>query len=258
MTAALDRLRGGGPAQAAQRPDHRRADRQPRLHPAGRARRGRGRQAPARRSRSASRAASGSRGSRWPGATASRRCSRPTTARCCCRCSRRLGIDAPGVGYDDLGADDDDTLGARHGRTRELLAAAAGAALIDHPLLTLEVAGQTGLPRAGPDRLPGRGPAARRRDQVVRDRGRPGRQRQGLRGRGAGRRLRARAAPAARRARPRPELVSHDVVLVCPENFSLPPGRGRARRPQAALHPAPAAHPARLGRRPGRRAAAPT
>ncbi|WP_430783179.1 hypothetical protein [Actinoplanes sp. G11-F43] len=52
-----------------------------------------------------------------------------------------LDADA-GFGYQDLGVDSDDTLGARHSRTAELLATAR-AALVDHPLLTLQVAGQT-------------------------------------------------------------------------------------------------------------------
>ena len=46
------------------------------------------------------------------------------------------------LAYADLGADSDDTLGDRHERTVELLAGAR-AALVDHPLLTLDVAGQT-------------------------------------------------------------------------------------------------------------------
>lgn len=54
-----------------------------------------------------------------------------------------LSLDTDDVGYDDLGEDDDATLGARHRRTRELLAADARAALVDHPLLTLDVAGRT-------------------------------------------------------------------------------------------------------------------
>ncbi|MFI7598775.1 hypothetical protein [Actinoplanes sp. NPDC049681] len=53
-----------------------------------------------------------------------------------------LALETSAVSYDDLGEDDDATLTARHGRTRDLLAAAAGAALIDHPLLTLAVAGR--------------------------------------------------------------------------------------------------------------------
>ncbi|WP_433375291.1 hypothetical protein ACQPZX_05660 [Actinoplanes sp. CA-142083] len=54
----------------------------------------------------------------------------------------RSVLDVGVVGYHDLGEDADDTLGARHGRTRELLASERSA-LIDHPLLTLSVAGQT-------------------------------------------------------------------------------------------------------------------
>lgn len=46
------------------------------------------------------------------------------------------------VAYRDLGADSDDTLGERHERTVRLLTEAR-AALVDHPLLTLDVAGQT-------------------------------------------------------------------------------------------------------------------
>jgi hypothetical protein len=54
----------------------------------------------------------------------------------------RSVLDVGVVGYHDLGEDSDDTLAARHGRTRELLASSRSA-LIDHPLLTLSVAGQT-------------------------------------------------------------------------------------------------------------------
>jgi hypothetical protein len=47
-----------------------------------------------------------------------------------------------GGAYIDVGEDADETLGARNTRTRELLGDQA-AKLLDHPMLTLEVAGQT-------------------------------------------------------------------------------------------------------------------
>jgi hypothetical protein len=51
--------------------------------------------------------------------------------------------DASSASYLDVGEDADHTLDARNARTRELLSVDGSAKLLDHPLLTLEVAGQT-------------------------------------------------------------------------------------------------------------------
>lgn len=134
-----------------------------------------------------------------------------------------LGLDALDVGYADLGEDSDDTLGARHSRTRELLAAAAGAALIDHPLLTLEVAGQTVY--LEPDliafQVEGRLHVVEIKSFAIVD------------GQADSAKVSGAAVQAAvyvlalRRLLADlghdEDLVSHEVVLVCPENFALRP-----------------------------------
>jgi hypothetical protein len=134
-----------------------------------------------------------------------------------------LGPDAPDVGYDDLGADDDDTMGARHSRTRSLLAARAGAALVDHPLLTLDVAGQRVF--LEPDLIAlvidGRLHVVEIKSFAIVD------------GQADSAKVSAAAVQAAvyvlalRRLLTGlghdPTLVSHDVVLVCPENFAFRP-----------------------------------
>jgi hypothetical protein len=134
-----------------------------------------------------------------------------------------LGIEAGRVGYDDLGDDADDTLGARHARTRKLLASAAGAALIDHPLLTLDVAGQQVF--LEPDliafQVEGRLHVVEIKSFAIVD------------GQADSAKVSAAAVQAAvyvlalRRLLADlghdESLVSHDVVLVCPENFSLRP-----------------------------------
>jgi hypothetical protein len=134
-----------------------------------------------------------------------------------------LGIDAPQVGYDDLGADDDDTMGARHARTRAILARAAGAALVDHPLLTLDVAGQQVF--LEPDliafQVEGRLHVVEIKSFAIVD------------GQADSAKVSAAAVQAAvyvlalRRLLEElghdPELVSHDVVLICPENFAFRP-----------------------------------
>ena len=133
-----------------------------------------------------------------------------------------LGVGAA-VGYDDLGSDTDDTLGARHARTRELLGDAAGAALIDHPLLTLEVAGQTVY--LEPDLIAfqneGRLQVVEIKSFAIVD------------GQADSAKVSAAATQAAvyvlalRRLLAElghdEQLVSHEVVLVCPENFALRP-----------------------------------
>ncbi|MCA2215368.1 hypothetical protein [Jidongwangia harbinensis] len=134
-----------------------------------------------------------------------------------------VGLEAPDVGYDDLGSDADDTLAARQARTRELLAGAAGAALIDHPLLTLDVAGQQVF--LEPDlialQVRGRLHVVEIKSFAVVD------------GQADGAKVSGAAVQAAvyvlalRRLLAElghdETLVSHDVVLVCPENFSLRP-----------------------------------
>ncbi|MGA5304020.1 hypothetical protein ACPCHT_29140 [Nucisporomicrobium flavum] len=134
-----------------------------------------------------------------------------------------LGLDTPEVSYDDLGEDADDTLGARHGRTRKLLAAAAGAALIDHPLLTLDVAGRQVF--LEPDliafQVEGRLHVVEIKSFAIVD------------GQADSAKVSAAAVQAAvyvlalRRLLAElghdPSLVSHDAVLVCPRDFSLQP-----------------------------------
>ncbi|GGQ64392.1 hypothetical protein [Couchioplanes azureus] len=138
-----------------------------------------------------------------------------------------VSAGSPAVSYEDLGEDDDATLGARHGRTRELLAAAAGAALIDHPLLTLEVAGRQVF--LEPDLIAfqagGRLHVVEIKSFAIVD------------GQADSAKVSAAAVQAAvyvlalRRLLADlghdPALVSHEAVLVCPRDFSL--------RPTAAL-----------------------
>jgi hypothetical protein len=135
-----------------------------------------------------------------------------------------LGVpDDSAVSYDDLGEDADDTLSGRHARTRALLATPAEAALIDHPMLTLEVAGQPVF--LEPDLLTyqvgGRLRVVEIKSFAIVD------------GQADSAKVSAAAVQAAvyvlalRRLLAGlghdEELVSHDVVLVCPENFSLRP-----------------------------------
>ena len=133
-----------------------------------------------------------------------------------------LGPEAA-CSYDDLGADADDTLSARHARTRELLGSASGAAFIDHPMLTLAVAGQQVF--LEPDliayQVGGRLRVVEIKSFAIVD------------GQADGVKVSAAAAQAAvyvlalRRLLAGighdEKLVSHEVVLVCPENFSLRP-----------------------------------
>ena len=135
-----------------------------------------------------------------------------------------LGHAATDVRYADLGADADDTLGTRHARTRDLLADGAGAALIDHPLLTLDVAGQTVF--LEPDliafQVAGRLQVVEIKSFAIID------------GQADSAKVSAAATQAAvyvlalRRllsalGHDDEQMVSHEVVLVCPENFSLRP-----------------------------------
>ncbi|MEU4244041.1 hypothetical protein [Actinoplanes sp. NPDC026619] len=129
----------------------------------------------------------------------------------------RSVLDVGVVGYQDLGEDADDTLGARHGRTRELLASATSA-LIDHPLLTLSIAGQTVY--LEPDLIAfqseGRLRVVEIKSFAIVD------------GQADSAKVAAAAVQAAVYVLALRELlgadrVSHEVVLVCPENFSLQP-----------------------------------
>jgi hypothetical protein len=134
-----------------------------------------------------------------------------------------LGFAGAVVPYDDLGDDADDTLAARHARTRALFAAVAGRALIDHPLLTLDVAGQTVF--LEPDliafQVEGRLQVVEVKSFAIVD------------GQADSAKVSAAATQAAvyvlalRRLLSElghdESLVHHDVVLVCPENFSLRP-----------------------------------
>ncbi len=135
----------------------------------------------------------------------------------CALLRETLAVVDPAVGYDDLGADADDTLSARHQRTRELLAAAP-TALIDHPLLTLEVAGQTVY--LEPDLI-----ALRRGGQVqvveiksfaIVDGQADSAKVSGAAGQAA-------VYVLALRRLLGDDQVSHEVSLVCPENFSMRP-----------------------------------
>jgi hypothetical protein len=127
------------------------------------------------------------------------------------------------VAYDDLGEDADDTLAARYARTRELLAGPAGAALIDHPMLTLDVAGQPVF--LEPDliafQVEGRLQVVEIKSFAIVD------------GQADSAKVSGAAVQAAvyvlalRRLLAElghdQDLVSHEVILVCPENFSLRP-----------------------------------
>ncbi|WP_030434873.1 hypothetical protein [Actinoplanes subtropicus] len=129
----------------------------------------------------------------------------------------RSVLDVGVVGYHDLGADSDDTLGARHERTRGLLASATSA-LIDHPLLTLEVGGQTVF--LEPDLIAfqseGRLRVVEIKSFAIVD------------GQADSAAVSSAAVQAAvyvlaLRALLGEDRVSHEVVLVCPANFSLQP-----------------------------------
>ncbi|WP_092548042.1 hypothetical protein [Actinoplanes derwentensis] len=132
-----------------------------------------------------------------------------------------LAADA-GLGYQDMGADNDDTLGDRHSRTAGLLASAQ-AALIDHPLLTLEIAGQTVY--LEPDLIAW---AQQGRLQVVEIKSFAI-----IDDQAESAKVSAAAVQAAvyvlalrdllTRLGQDPSLVSHEVVLVCPRDFTLQP-----------------------------------
>lgn len=127
-----------------------------------------------------------------------------------------------GLGYQDMGVDSDDTLGKRHDRTAALLASAQ-AALIDHPLLTLDIAGQTVY--LEPDLIAwaqhGRLQVVEIKSFAIID------------GQAESAKVSAAAVQAAvyvlalrdllSRLGHDPSTVSHEVVLVCPRDFTLQP-----------------------------------
>ncbi len=134
----------------------------------------------------------------------------------------RSVLDDSSAAYQDLGADSDDTLGDRHSRTVDLLSTAS-AALIDHPLLTLDVAGQTVY--LEPDLVAyahqGRLQVVEIKSFAIVD------------GQAESAKVSAAAIQAAtyvlalrqllERLGMDPLLVDHEVVLVCPENFAMRP-----------------------------------
>jgi hypothetical protein len=128
-----------------------------------------------------------------------------------------LDISGGKLRYDDLGDDADSTLAARHARTRELLLR-GDPGFVDHPLLTLEVAGQTVY--LEPDLIAfqreGKLRVVEIKSFAVID------------GQADGAKVSAAAVQAAvyvlaLRRLLGDERVSHEVVLVAPENFSLNP-----------------------------------
>ncbi|GAA2641464.1 hypothetical protein [Paractinoplanes durhamensis] len=129
----------------------------------------------------------------------------------------RSVLDVGVVDYQDLGEDTDDTLTARHGRTRELLASSTSA-LIDHPLLTLSVAGQTVF--LEPDLIAFQSEGRLRVVEIksfaiVDD--------QADAAKVSAAAVQAAVYVLALRDLLGEDRVSHEVVLVCPENFSLQP-----------------------------------
>jgi hypothetical protein len=135
-------------------------------------------------------------------------------------------LDVPAgtaLDYDDLGADADDTLAERHGRTCDLLTGTSSTALVDHPLLTLDVAGQQVF--LEPDLIAyqtdGRIRVVEIKSFAIVD------------GQADGVKVSGAAVQAAvyvlalrglmRRLGADEDRVSHEIVLVCPEDFSLRP-----------------------------------
>jgi hypothetical protein len=133
-----------------------------------------------------------------------------------------LGLEDAALGYQDLGADSDDTLGDRHSRTVGLLASVE-AALIDHPLLTLEVAGQTVY--LEPDLVAcayeGRLKVVEIKSFAIVDGQAESAQVSGAATQAAVYVLALRELLG--RLGMDPLLVDHEIVLVCPENFAMRP-----------------------------------
>jgi hypothetical protein len=119
--------------------------------------------------------------------------------------------------YADLGEDDDDTLAARHRRTTDLLTAGT-AGLIDHPLLTLPVAGQTVF--LEPDLIAYQNAG---RLQVVEIKSFAIVDGQADSAKVSGAAVQAAVYVLALRRLLGEDRVHHEVVLVCPSNFSLHP-----------------------------------
>ncbi|MDI6105304.1 hypothetical protein QLQ12_42655 [Actinoplanes sp. NEAU-A12] len=139
-----------------------------------------------------------------------------------CALLREVLAASSELAYQDLGADHDDTLGDRHERTVELLAGAR-AALVDHPLLTLDVAGQTVY--LEPDLIAW---AHHGRLQVVEIKSFAIIDDQAESAKVSGAAVQAAVYVLAlrqllERLGRDPALVSHEVVLVCPAGFSLRP-----------------------------------
>ena len=139
-----------------------------------------------------------------------------------CALLRSVLDAAEHLDYSDLGEDSDGTLGARAARTADLLAGAK-AALIDHPLLTLDVAGQTVY--LEPDLI---AYAHEGRLQVVEIKSFAIIDDQAESAKVSAAAVQAAVYVLALRALLTrlghdPSLVSHEVVLVCPRNFSLEP-----------------------------------
>ncbi len=127
-----------------------------------------------------------------------------------------LGAPVP-ARYTDLGADDDATLAARQARTRALLTG-GDAALVDHPLLALDVAGRTVFlePDLVAARVGGRFHVVEIKSFAIVD------------GQADSAKVSAAAVQSAvyvlaLRRLLGDDLVGHDVVLVCPENFAFRP-----------------------------------
>ncbi|MEV1288633.1 hypothetical protein [Micromonospora sp. NPDC049679] len=141
----------------------------------------------------------------------------------------RLGLPIPEVAYDDLETPDGkESQEERHARARELLTRAAGhvdgaGTLFDHPLLRLDVAGQPVY--LEPDlialQIEGRFHVVEIKSfAVIDDQADPGKV--------SGAAIQAAVYVLAMRqlledAGHDPELVSHNVVLVCPRDFSNQP-----------------------------------
>ncbi|MGA3561539.1 hypothetical protein [Melissospora conviva] len=136
--------------------------------------------------------------------------------------AERLGVPAPQATYTDLGAGDGDRV-ARSADVLQNAAAGDDAALFDHPLLTLDVAGQR--VRLEPDlvaaRLGGRFHVVEIKSFPVIDGGADAAKVSAAAVQSAVYVLAMRQLLAA--AGHDPETVSHEVVLICPRDFSNQP-----------------------------------
>ena len=229
--AALDRIRGEVRGAQPQRPYDLGAHQQSRLRPAGHHGRGRDRQGDAGGVRRLpgpvwTVAVRDHARQRVRGAGQGERLRRAADA---AAGHARAGVAGGGVRRPGVGGRQRQPGGAARSHAAACSAGRPSAAedagtLFDHPMLRLEVGGRHGLPGAGPDRVPVEGPVPRRRDQVVPGDRRAGRRRRRSRPRRSSppctcwrcaRCLRSRAFPES--------AVAHDVVLVCPKDFSNQP-----------------------------------